>query len=198
MNNTSTITQGQVVGYARVSSVDQDTSRQLEALNSLGLSRLFEDKASGKDVNRPNLHEAMKYVRAGDTFVVHSLDRLARNLVDLLKVVDELTTKGVVVKFIKENLTFTSAESEPMSKLMLQMLGAFAQFERSLIKERQREGIAIAKKAGAYKGRKQILTEEQAKELVSIDSSQHGKDRTALAKQYGISRKTLYRYLERA
>jgi DNA invertase Pin-like site-specific DNA recombinase len=196
--NVTASTKGQTIGYARVSTVDQDTGRQIEALNSLGLDRLFEDMASGKDTNRPNLLEAIKYVRTGDTFVVHSLDRLARNLVDLLKLVDELTTKGVVVKFIKENLTFTSSESDHLSKLMLQMLGAFAQFERSLIRERQREGIAIAKRAGAFKGRKQSLTEEQAKELVSNDSSQHGKDRTALAKKYGISRKTLYRYLENA
>lgn len=189
---------GQVVGYARVSSVDQDTARQLEALNELGIHRLFEDKASGKDMNRPSLEEAMKYVRSGDTLAVHSLDRLARNLVDLLRIVDELTARGVTVRFLKENLTFSNSDSNHTSKLMLQMLGAFAQFERSLIRERQREGIAIAKLAGAFKGRKQALNEEQVKQLRSLDSSNHGKNRTALAKQFGISRNSLYRYLDRA
>ena len=197
MSNTGS-TKGHSIGYARVSSVDQDTARQLEALNALGIDRLFEDKASGKDINRPQLAEAMKYARSGDTLVVHSLDRLARNLADLLRIVDELTARGVTIQFIKENLSFTSSESNSMSKLMLQMLGSFAEFERSLIRERQREGIAIAKKAGAFKGRKQALNLEQAKELVSLDTTNHGKNRSALAKQFGISRNSLYRYLEKS
>ena len=197
MSNTVS-TKGHSIGYARVSSVDQDTARQLEALNTLGIDRLFEDKASGKDINRPQLAEAMKYARSGDTVVVHSLDRLARNLADLLRIVDELTARGVTIQFIKENLSFTSSESNSISKLMLQMLGSFAEFERSLIRERQREGIAIAKKAGAFKGRKQALNPEEAKKLVSLDSTNHGKNRSALAKQFGISRNSLYRYLEKA
>jgi len=197
MSNT-TKAAGHIIGYARVSTVDQDTARQLEALNELGVDRLFEDRASGKDTNRPKLDEAMQYARAGDTLVVHSLDRLARNLVDLLRIVDDLTARGVTVKFLKENLAFTSSESDHLSKLMLQMLGAFAQFERSLIRERQREGIAIAKKAGAFKGRKQALTEEQIKNLVALDTSQHGKNRSALAAKFGISRNSLYRYLDKS
>lgn len=195
MNN-STSTKGHILGYARVSSVDQDTARQLEALNQLGLDRLFEDKASGKDTNRPALKEAMLYARAGDTLVVHSLDRLARNLVDLLNIVEELNARGVSVKFIKENLVFTTSEADPFSKLTLQMLGAFAQFERSLIRERQREGIALAKLAGAYSGRKHALSDEQVKELISLDNTNHGKNRKALADKFGISRTSLYRYLE--
>ena len=195
MNN-STSTKGHILGYARVSAVDQDTARQLEALNQLGLDRLFEDKASGKDTNRPALKEAMLYARTGDTLVVHSLDRLARNLVDLLNIVEELNARGVSVKFIKENLVFTISEADPFSKLTLQMLGAFAQFERSLIRERQREGIALAKVAGAYSGRKHALSVEQVKELVSLDSANHGKNRKALADKFGISRTSLYRYLE--
>lgn len=191
----SASTQGQVIGYARVSSSDQDSARQIEALKELGTERLFEDMASGKDTNRPALAEAIKYARNGDTLVVHSLDRLARNLSDLLRIVDELTTKGVTVRFLKEGLIFTDSEAEPMSKLMLQMLGAFAQFERSLIRERQREGIAIAKKAGAFKGRKQSLSAIEAKELLEADTANHGKRRTELASKYGISRATLYRYL---
>jgi DNA invertase Pin-like site-specific DNA recombinase len=189
---------GHTIGYARVSSVDQDTARQIEVLNQHGLDRLFEDKASGKDTCRPALTEAMKYVRTGDTLIVHSLDRLARNLVDLLNIVEELTTKGVSVKFVKENLIFTDSEADPFSKLTLQMLGAFAQFERSLIRERQREGIALAKAAGAYSGRKHALTDEQVKELVSLDTANHGKNRKALADKFGISRTSLYRYLENA
>ena len=195
MSNTAS-TKGHLLGYARVSSVDQDTARQLEALNQLGIDLLFEDKASGKDTNRPKLKEAMIYSRTGDTLVVHSLDRLARNLIDLLNIVEELNAKGVSVKFIKENLEFTTSDADPFSKLTLQMLGAFAQFERSLIRERQREGIALAKQAGAYLGRKQALTEEQVKELVTLDTANHGKNRTALAEKFGISRTSLYRYLE--
>ena len=191
-------TKGHIIGYARVSTAEQDTARQLESLNSFGIDRLFEDKASGKDTKRPALEEAIKYVREGDTLVVHSLDRLARNLADLLAIVEGLTVRGVVVTFIKENMSFTKSEAEPFSKLMLHMLGAFAQFERSLIRERQREGIAIAKLAGAFKGRKHSLTEEQAKELLLLDSANNGKNRTVLASKFGISRKTLYRYLERA
>lgn len=191
-------TKGHIVGYARVSSAEQDTARQLEALNSFGIDRLFEDKASGKDIKRPALEEAIKYVREGDSLVVHSLDRLARNLADLLALVEGLTAKGVTVQFIKENLVFTNSEAEPFSKLMLHMLGAFAQFERSLIRERQREGIAIAKARGAFKGRKHSLSDIQVKELLEADSINHGKSRTALADKFGISRKTLYRYLEKA
>lgn len=191
-------TKGHIIGYARVSSADQDTARQLESLNQLGLDRLFEDKASGKDIKRPALAEAIKYAREGDTIVVHSLDRLARNLADLLRIVEELAAKGVAVKFIKENLTFTSSQLDPFSQLTFHMLGAFAQFERSLIRERQREGIAIAKLAGAFKGRKQALNQEQVKELLALDTANHGKNRTALASKFGISRNSLYRYLENA
>lgn len=192
-NDTSS--KGHIIGYARVSSADQDTARQLGALNELGLNKLFEDKASGKDTKRPALQEAMDYVREGDTLAVHSLDRLARNLANLLSIVEELTTKGVSVKFLKENLVFTGSGDDPFAKLMLQMLGSVAEFERSLIRERQREGIALAKKRGAYAGRKQSLNEGQIKELKETDDANHGKGRTALAEKFGISRKTLYRYL---
>jgi DNA invertase Pin-like site-specific DNA recombinase len=133
----STSDKGHIIGHARVSSVDQDTGRQLESLNALGLDKLFEDKASGKDTKRPALQEAMKYARTDDTIAVHSLDRLARNLATLLAIVEELTSRGVSVKFLKENLVFTEAEEDPFCKLTLHMLGAFAQFEQSLIRERQ-------------------------------------------------------------
>ena len=182
---------GKVVGYRRVSSVDQNESRQLDGID---LDKEFTDKASGQSQNgRPQLQAALDYVREGDVLKVHSMDRLARNMVDLLSLVKQLTDKGVTVEFIKENLTFTGDDS-PMNTLLLGILGSIAQFERSLIKERQREGIAIAKKAGVYKGRRRSLTTEQADELrAAVRAGQTNK--AALARQFGISRETLYQYL---
>ena len=152
---------GQRVGYKRASTVDQITDRQLDGLV---LDRVFEDHASGKDADRPELVRALAYVRDGDLLVVHSMDRLARNLDDLRRLVRELTAKGVRVEFVKECLTF-SGEASPMATLMLSVMGAFAEFERALIRERQREGVALAKARGAYKGRRQALTPERAEEL---------------------------------
>ena len=128
------------------------------------LDKVFTDKASGKDTARPQLQAAFDYLRDGDLFLVHSMDRLARNLDDLRKVVLDLTRKGVHVQFVKENLTFTGEDS-PISNLLLSLLGAVAEFERSMIRERQREGIALAKKAGVYKGRKPSLTRIQIAEI---------------------------------
>ena len=142
------------VGYIRVSTLDQNTVRQLDGED---VDKVFTDKASGKDTKRPQLQAALDYLREGDTLLVHSMDRLARNLDDLRKIVLDLTHKGVLVEFIKERLTFTGEDSA-MSQLLLSVMGAFAEFERSLIRERQREGIALAKKAGVYKGRKPSLT----------------------------------------
>lgn len=181
---------GAQVGYIRVSSTEQNTSRQLDAL---ALDRTFTDKASGKNTARPALDECLAYIREGDTLHVHSMDRLARNLDDLRRLVKELTGRGVTVKFCKEALTFTG-ESSPMANLLLSMLGAVAEFERSLILERQREGIAIAKEAGKYKGRKPSLTPEQVTELRR--RAQEGAKKTELAKEYSISRETLYQYLK--
>lgn len=182
---------GQRVGYIRVSTLDQNTERQLEGLE---LDKVFTDKASGKDTNRPQLQAALEHLREGDTLLVHSLDRLSRSLDDMRKIVRDLTGRGVAVQFLKESLTFTGSDS-PMNNLMLNMLGAFAEFERSLIRERQREGIAIAKAKGdVYKGRKPALTPEQAKELRRKASE--GAKKAHLAKEYGISRETLYQYLK--
>src|ERR1035438_4799677 len=152
---------GQTIGYKRVSTLDQTTARQLDGVD---LDRVFEDRLSGKDMNRPQLVAMMKHVREGDTVIVHSLDRLGRNLGDLRKLVTELTGRGVKVQFIKENLIFTGDDS-PMSDLLLNMMGAFAEFERALIRERQREGIAIAKKAGAFKGRKPKFDADKIDEI---------------------------------
>ena len=180
----------QRIGYIRVSSIDQNTQRQLDGLQ---LDRTFTDKCSGKDTNRPALQEALKYVREGDTLLVHSLDRLARNVDDLRKIVGELTARGVTVTFVKNSLTFTG-KADPMGKLMLTMLGAVAEFERELLRERQREGIAIAKSKGVYKGRAKALNAEQARELVEL--ANNGMPKAELARTYGISRQTLYAYLD--
>jgi len=180
---------GKRVGYIRVSSVDQNTVRQLEGIR---LDRVFTDKASGKDTKRPQLEAMLEFVREGDAVVVHSMDRLARNLDDLRKVVTALTKRGIKVEFVKESLTFTGEDS-PMATLLLNVMGSFAQFERELIKERQREGIAIAKKKGVYKGRKPSLTPEQAAELRKRVAS--GEKKAGIARDFHISRETLYQYL---
>lgn len=180
---------GQRIGYKRVSTVDQNTARQLDGVS---IDKAFEDKASGKDTHRPQLEAALEYCREGDTLVVHSMDRLARSLVDLRKLVGDLTNRGVTVEFIKENLRFTGEDS-PMAILLLSLLGAVAEFERALILERQREGIAIAKAAGKYKGRRRTLSTLQIDELRERAAS--GENKTALARSFGISRETLYCYL---
>ena len=174
------------MGYVRVSSVDQSTDRQLDGED---LEKVFTDKASGKDTKRPQLQAALDYIREGDELVVHSMDRLARNVDDLRKLVLDLTRKGVHVRFVKENLTFTGEDS-PMSNLLLSLLGAVAEFERSMIRERQREGIALAKKAGVYKGRKPSLNPEQVKEIRRRVKA--GEQKTGLAAEYRVSRQTLY------
>ena len=180
---------GERVGYVRVSSFDQNPERQLE---NITLDRIFTDKASGKNTQRTELEALMRFVRAGDIVIVHSLDRLARNLDDLRKIVHTLTQKGIQIQFIKENLIFTGEDS-PMANLMLSVMGAFAEFERALIRERQREGIAIAKQRGVYKGRKKSLSSAQVLELKeAVDS---GKKKAQVARKFGISRETLYQYL---
>jgi DNA invertase Pin-like site-specific DNA recombinase len=180
---------GKRVGYIRVSTVDQNTERQLEGVQ---LDKRFTDKASGKDANRPQLQAALEYLREGDVLVIHSMDRLARNLDDLRKLVTDLTVRGVIVEFVKEHLAFTGEDSA-MSKLLLSVMGAFAEFERSLLKERQREGIAIAKTKGVYKGRKPSLTPDRVVELRSRAAA--GEKKAGLAREFKISRETLYQYL---
>lgn len=181
---------GEKVGYVRVSSFDQNPERQLE---NIELDKIYTDKASGKDVNRPQLIELIDYVRDGDTVVVHSMDRLARNLDDLRKLVCQLTAKQVKVQFLKENLTFSGVDSA-MSTLLLSIMGAFAEFERALIRERQMEGIALAKKRGAYKGRKKCLSFEEVEILRSRVAS--GEKKSSIARDLNISRETLYQYLK--
>lgn len=179
---------GQDVGYIRVSSITQNTDRQLVDIE---LDTVFEEKASAKDTNRPELKRCMKHLRHGDTLHVHSIDRLARDLRDLENLIEELTSKGVEVCFHKENLTFTGEDS-PMSKLLLQLLGAVAGFERAIIKERQREGIAARKAKGLPVGAKPKLSDDQVQELLKRVAS--GESKSLIAKEFGISRPTLYHY----
>jgi len=181
---------GQRIGYVRVSSFDQNPERQLE---HVPVDKVFIDKASGKDTQRPQLDALLDFVREGDTLVVHSMDRLARNLDDLRRLVQQLTRRGVRITFVREGLTFTGEDS-PMANLLLSVMGAFAEFERALIRERQREGIALAKQRGVYRGRKKALSPEQTAELRQRVAA--GERKAKLAREFGISRESLYQYLK--
>jgi DNA invertase Pin-like site-specific DNA recombinase len=181
---------GQRIGYVRVSSIDQNPDRQIEQIQ---VDRIFTDKASGKTIERPELENLLAFVREGDTVVVHSMDRLARNLRDLRRLVEKMIERGIRIEFIKENLVFTSDDS-PMSNFILSIMGAFAEFERSLILERQREGVALAKLRGAYRGRKKVLTADKVLELrQKVDA---GEKKAKLAREFGVTRDTIYRYLK--
>ena len=183
---------GTRIGYKRVSTVDQNEARQLDGVD---VDRLFVDKASGKDRNRPQLAEMLRFVRDGDTVVVHSLDRLGRNVDDLRHIVTDLTNRGVCVEVITQGLIFTG-DDNPMNKMLLTMLGAVAEFELAMIRERQAEGIAVAKAAGKYKGRKATLDDQQATELRARHTA--GESVAALAREYGITRQSVYNYLGRS
>ena len=180
---------GKNIGYIRVSSIDQNTARQLEGVP---LDKTFTDTCSGKDTRRPGLMACLDYTWEGDTLHVHSIDRLARNLQDLLHIIESLNQRAVAVVFHKEGLTFSGKE-DPFQKLQLQIIGAVAQFERAMIKERQREGIAIAKAAGKYKGRKPSFSAEQAEQARQMVAA--GQSKTDVALHFGVSRTTLYKVL---
>lgn len=182
---------GQNIAYIRVSTLEQNTARQLDGME---FDRTFTDKASAKDTKRPALRECLDFIRDGDTLHIHSIDRLCRNLRDCQDLLDALTAKGVTVRFHRENLTF-SGQDDSMSKLMLQMMGAFAEFERNLLRERQAEGIAKAKAAGKYKGRKRALDANQLDEIKTRLGQ--GESKAALAAEFGVSRQTLYVALNR-
>jgi DNA invertase Pin-like site-specific DNA recombinase len=183
---------GLTVGYLRVSSCDQNPERQLDGVR---LDKTFTDRASGKDTKRPELAAALAFIREGDTLIVHSMDRLARNLDDLRGIVRELTARGVRVQFIREALTFTGEDS-PLSNLLLSVLGAVAQFERDLIRERQREGVELAKRRGAYKGGKPKFSLAQANMLGLRLAA--GESPSRLAKEFNVHRQTIYRAAEAA
>jgi DNA invertase Pin-like site-specific DNA recombinase len=182
---------GQLIGYKRVSTVEQNTARQLDGLE---LDEVFEDRVSGKSMERPALLGMLKHARKGDTVVVHSMDRLARNVMDLKSIVSELIEKGVEVKFLKENLSFSGGH-DPFKELMLNLLASIAEFERALIKSRQAEGIAIRKAAGLYagKGRKRRISDAQVAEIKTRVAV--GEKKTHIAASLGISRESVYKYL---
>lgn len=187
------MTKGQLVGYIRVSTEAQNTARQNEAFATLNLDKVFTDKASGRDTDRPQLQSALTHLREGDTFIIYSMDRLSRSLGDLIETVKGLTQRGVKVQFIKEALTFTG-DNNPMANLLLGVMGSLAEWERAVIRERQLAGIAIAKSKGAYKGRKKALSETEVQKLRSLVAS--GTPKAHIATEFGISRQTLYSYLE--
>ncbi|WP_010540653.1 recombinase family protein [Dietzia alimentaria] len=185
---------GQRVAYVRVSAADQNEARQLEAVGEC--DRVYIEKQSARSrADRVKLAECIRYLRDGDELVVASMDRLARSLVDLKQIVGEITAKGASVEFVHERATYAAGAQDPRADLMLSLLGAFAEFERAIIRERQAEGIAIAKKKGKYKGRKRVLTEEQ------IDKArgriEAGEGPSAIARDLGVGRSTLYRALQR-
>jgi len=183
---------GQTVGYIRVSSVGQNTARQLDGL---ALDKVFEDKCSGSDTNRPALQAMLSHVREGDTVLVHEISRLARNTADLLALVKQLTDKGVSITFKKEGLTFTGDKANAMNQMLLTMLGAVSSFELAMINERRAEGQAKARAEGKHMGRTAKLSPEQ---VAAIRQRATTENKTALADEYGVSRATLYAALKAA
>lgn len=173
------------IGYIRVSTVDQSTERQLDGIQ---LDKVFEEKASARNTQRPKLVEMLDYIREGDEVIVHDISRLARNIEDLHGLVRQITHKGCVIRFQKENLAFTNDKSDAISQLLLSMLGAVYQFERTVLLERQKEGIAIAKAKGKYKGRPKTISREAILTLL-----QKGTSMRNAAKELGISLSTVQR-----
>lgn len=178
---------GADVGYIRVSSVDQNLGRQLDGVH---LDKVFEDKVSGGGRNRPGLKLCMDYLREGDTLHVHSIDRLARNLIDLQQIVDVLVGQGVRVEFHKEGMVFDGSSADPLKKLLFQMLGSFAEFERALIRERQREGLEQAKAAGKKLGRPRRADDATIAKI--RDEYADGVPAAKLAKRYDVPRGTIH------
>lgn len=174
-----------IVGYRRVSSEDQTLDRQ----DLAGCEKIFEEKVSGKNRDRPELQACLAYVREGDTLRVHSADRLARSLKDLLHLLDDLTGRGVAVELLKEGLTFDPSMDDPYARCMLSMLGAFAELERELILARQQEGIALAKERGAYAGRTPALSPTDVR--TARQRRADGVTLARLVKDYGVSKITM-------
>lgn len=185
---------GQILGYARVSSSSQNLDRQRAALQTAGATRIWEDTITGATRDRPALNQALDYARDGDMLVVTSMDRLARSVPDLHSIVSDLTDRGVAVRFLNEQQTYT-ADSDPVSRFMLSILGAVAQLERELIRERQADGIAAAKARGVY-DRKPILSPEQVSRAREMVDS--GVPKAVVARRFEIARSTLYKYLDQS
>ena len=187
---------GQRVAYIRVSSVDQNPQRQREAVGEC--DRVFTDHERGSAdrlASRRQLEELIGYVRQGDHVVVSSMDRLARSVIDLNQITHRIAGKGASVEFVSERLTFRpEGEEDPYAQFQMNLMGSFAEFERAMIRQRQADGIAAAKKRGVYKGRARLLTAEQVREVRA--QAAQGIPKARIARTYGISRSTLYRYLE--
>ncbi len=181
-----------IFNYIRVSTVEQNTERQLR---DVVCDRVYEEKVSGKDTNRPQLQTMLSNIRSGDIINIHEMSRLARNTRDLLNLVEDITSKGATIIFHKENMTFKGdGKQDPYQKMMMTMLGAVAELERSILLERQREGIAIAKAKGKYKGGKNKLTDEQVYKLNTLHKQ--GMPIARIARQFKITRPTVYSYLK--
>lgn len=174
--------------YRRVSTTDQKTDRQLPGYKA---DREYEDKLSGKDLNRPQLQAMLQTLREGDVVHVHELSRLGRSVKDLLELVETIVNAGATIHFHKENLRFEPKQEDPFQQLMLNLLSSVAQFERQCILQRQREGIAIAKAAGKYKGKQSKFTGAQIEQIQREFAKE--KNKTALATKWGISRGYLYK-----
>lgn len=178
---------GEKIAYVRVSAVDQNEARQVEALKRYNIDKWFKEKVSAKDTNRPELQKMLEYVREGDTIYIHDFSRLARSTKDLLEIVEFLGSKKVSLVSNKENLDTNT----PQGKLMLTMLAAIYEFERQNLLERQREGIAIAKQEGKYKGRTVKQIDERVFKVMYEGYLHSKKTKSQLAKELGISRPTL-------
>jgi DNA invertase Pin-like site-specific DNA recombinase len=189
---TTNTTTGHLIGYARVSTDDQEAQLQHDALNAAGCSRTFTDKASGKNTDRAELTAVLDYLRPGDTLVVWKLDRFARSLIDLVTMVDALRERGIGFKVLTgalANIDTATADG----RLMLQVIGAMAEFERELIKDRTRAGLAAAKAQGRSGGRPTVMDPDKL--AAAKARRENGESVTAIAKALGVSRATLYRAL---
>ncbi len=182
------------IAYIRVSSIGQSTSRQDLQIEELCVDKIFTEKVSGKNVqDRPQFQMMLEYAREDDIIYCADLSRWGRSLIDIKTTVTALTSKGVTVVFLKENLTFSNDKADPMSDLLLGILSSLAEWERAVIKSRQMEGVRIAQQNNVYKercGRKPKLTDEQIKEVKQ--RVEDGEARATVAKEYGVSRQTVY------
>ena len=183
------------IAYVRVSSIDQNIARQKEAIEEyVKIDKWFIDKTSGKDKNRPKLNQMLEYVRKNDTVYIHSIDRLARNTMDLLNIAKDLTEQGIKLHSLKDSFVF---DNTPSGNLLLTILGGVAEFERAIAKERQLEGIAIAKKNNVYKGRKKIKINKKLFEELYSDYKKGYITQVEFARRLNISRSTLYRRIKK-
>ena len=181
---------GRFIGYILISQINHNSDKQLEGLE---LGKIFIEKISIQDISRPKLEEMISFSKKGDTIFVHSMDRLARNMDDFYNIINNLVSKGVAVKFVKERLTF-SLDDSSIASLPLLAMRAFSEFERILIEQKRCEKIALAKSRGAYQGRKRELSAETV--AIIKKSIEKGQKKSDLARKFGISRETLYRYLD--